>query len=403
MTEYERIGEACRMLEHISPQPETECISLTEAYGRVLAENITAEYAVTSFCRSAYDGYALRSADIHSASPEEPVTLKVTETVAAGSLAGHPVTEGTAIRIMTGAMMPEGADTVVKHEDTRFTEREATFFARASAANIIQPGEDVRQGELLAEEGQTLGAARVAALAAQGLESVRVYRRPEAAIFSTGSELVPSGQKPEPGKIRNTNPWLLGGYLRKYGIVSRDCGILTDDVRIMARQMGQALDKYDLLITTGGVSAGDFDFIPQVVESIGACVLFHRLPFKPGGAMLAARKDQKVILCLSGNPGAAATGMLRIGLPFMKRLCGRKDYRFTEAQAALEESYSKHSPGVSYLRGRAGITDGRLVFRRNDNQRNASVTSMTDCDLLAEIPPGDCRLSAGERVKVFFV
>ena len=191
--------------------------------------------------------------------------------------------------------------------------------------------------------------------------------------------------------------------MRKYGIVSRDCGILTDDVRIMAGQMGQALDKYDLLITTGGVSAGDFDFIPQVVESIGACVLFHRLPFKPGGAMLAARKDQKVILCLSGNPGAAATGMLRIGLPFMKRLCGRKHYRFTEAQAALEESYSKHSPGVSYLRGRAGITDGRLVFRRNDNQRNASVTSMTDCDLLAEIPPGDCRLSAGEQVKVFFV
>lgn len=403
MEKINKIQEACQMLMDLEVCLKTEEILVEEAYGRILAERILAETAVPSFRKSAYDGYALCRKDLEEASAKHPVTLKVTEVIPAGSVGRFPVTGGTAARIMTGAMVPEGADTVVKHEDTWFTDEEVSFFGPAGAANIVEIGEDVKQGACLAEPGKEILAADAAVIAGQGRERVWVYRKPQIAILSTGSELLEQGQEPAGGKIYNTNRYLLGGYLQKYGMVPKNYGIVRDDIREMAERIAEALEETDMVLTTGGVSAGDFDYVQTVMEELGARQLFHRLPFKPGGAMLAAVKDGKVILGLSGNPGAAAVGMLRVGLPYMKKLCGWKESILPEAEAVLAEAFPKHSSGTRFLRGRAQIENGQLVFHLIENQKNGSVTSMMDCDLLGEIPPGCAGLPGGAKLKVYFV
>lgn len=403
MIEIDKIQTACQRLESLDVCLQTESIPLQESYGRVLAKDVTAKMAVPSFFRSAYDGYALRSADIRQASAQNPVTLRVTETIPAGSVGRFPVSEHMAARIMTGAMMPEGADAVVKHEDTEFMQEQVTFFAPSDISNVIPPGEDIVEGACLAKDGKTLGPAHIAAMAGQGMQTVCVYKRPKTAILSTGSELVPAGQELAPGKIYNTNPYLLGGYLKQYGADVKDCGIVEDDLQKLSERLSDAIEAYDLVITTGGVSAGDFDYIPAALRAIGAKILFHRLPFKPGGAMLAACKSGKAILGLSGNPGAAAVGMLRIGLPYIKKLCGWKDTGFTEAFAFLEEAFESRGRGIRYLRGRGKIQDGRLLFCRNENQRNGAVSSMADCSMLGEILPGSGSMPAGAEIKIYFL
>lgn len=187
--------EACQALCEVSVNLRTEEIQIEEAYGRVLSENVTARIAVPSFRRSAYDGYALRSEDIQEASKEHPVTLKVTETIPAGRVGKCPVTKGEAARIMTGAMVPEGADTVVKYEETSFTESEVRFFQPSEPGNIVYPGEDVQQNVCLIESGKIIGAADAAVMAGQGMRSVHVFQKPEIAVLSTGSELARQGRR----------------------------------------------------------------------------------------------------------------------------------------------------------------------------------------------------------------
>lgn len=403
MEKIKTVVQACQALADLDVHPKNEYVPVGEAYGRVAAERVTAKLAVPSFPKSAYDGYALRREDIKDASLEHPVTLRVTETIPAGSVAKYPITAQTAARIMTGAMLPKGADVVIKHEDTRFSEKEVCFFQPATASNIVEVGEDVAEGECLIEPGKVLAGADMALLAGQGRKQVCVYQKPRIALLSTGSELLAQGQEMEAGKIYNTNPYLLKGYLEKYGMLPIDCGIAKDDPGRLAARICEALTQSDMVLTTGGVSAGDFDYVRQVMEHIGARVLFHRLPFKPGGAMLAAEKEGKVILGLSGNPGAAAVGMLRVGLPYMKKLCGRFKIEWDEAEAELTEAFPKSSKGTRLLRGQARIEAGRLLFDLTENQRNGAVMSMMDCNLLGEIPPGSGPLPAGAKIKVYFV
>lgn len=397
------VQEACESLMALAVNPKTESIPVGEACKRILAEDVTAKIAVPSFEKSAFDGYAVRREDIGGASLQTPVTLKVLETIAAGSVGKYPITAGTASRIMTGAAIPDGADAVVKYEDTEFSDTEVTFFAPAKRPNIVAVGEDIKQGICLSKRGKVISAADIAMMAGQGMEQITVYKKPEIAVISTGSELLSPGQELVKGKIYNTNPYLLGGYMAANGMKPEKYGIIEDNVGALKKCVEEALERSDMVITTGGVSVGDFDYIPRVMEEIGAGVLFHRLAFKPGGAMLAAVKDGKVILGLSGNPGAAVVGMLRVGWPYMKKLCGMSEYRFAEAEAFLKEPYMRKSPGTRILRGKAQIIEGKLFFQLIENQRNGAVSSMADCNLLAEIPEGSPELQAGTRVKVYFI
>ena len=382
---------------------ETEHILLKDAFERVLAEDIVADIPVPSFARSAYDGYALRQADIADAAPEHPVTLKVTEVIPAGSVPVSQITEGKAARIMTGAPVPEGADTIIMHEHTTYTDKTVTLTSDAAPGNIIPPGEDVAKGALLVPKGKILGASDLALIAGQGIAEISVYKKISVGLISTGSELLNTGSPLEYGKIYNTNPYLLGGYIQKQHMTANFLGIIRDDLDSLCRAVLEALETNDIVITTGGVSAGDFDYMPEVIRRIGGELLFHRLKFKPGGAMLGAFKDGKVILGLSGNPGAAATGLLCVGLPFMRKLSGRSDITFAQTTAYLGADFKKPSPVTRILKGYSEFRDGMLYFIPLGNQHNGSVSSMSDCNLLAIIPAGSNPLEAGSKIEVYIL
>lgn len=381
----------------------TEYILLQDAFERILAEDITAKIPVPSFAKSAYDGYALRHVDTAAASPEHPVTLDVTEVIPAGSVPTCPITDGKAARIMTGAPVPEGADAIIMHERTSFTENTVTLTSPVASANIIPPGEDVTAGTLLVPKGKILTASDLALIAGQGIADIEVYKKLSIGLISTGSELLDTGSPLEYGKIYNTNPYLLGGYIQKHHMTANYLNTVSDDLDSLCQAVLEALKTNDIVITTGGVSAGDFDYMPEVIRRIGGDLLFHRLKFKPGGAMLGAFKDGKVILGLSGNPGAAATGLLCVGFPFMRKLSGRSDITFSQTTAYLGVDFKKSSPVTRILKGHSDFRNGMLYFIPLSNQHNGSVSSMSDCDLLAVIPAGSEPLAAGDKLEVYIL
>lgn len=382
---------------------KTEKILLKDAFERILAEDINAAIPVPSFSKSAYDGYALRCADTTDASPEHPVTLEVTEVIPAGNVPAYPITEGKAARIMTGAPVPEGADAIIMHERTSFTDATVTLTAPVAPGNIIPPGEDVTQGTLLVPKGKILTASDLALIAGQGIAKIAVYKKLTIGLISTGSELLSTGSPLEYGKIYNTNPYLLGGYIQKCHMTANYLDIVSDDLDSLCGAVSNALETNDIVITTGGVSAGDFDYMPEVIRRIGGELLFHRLKFKPGGAMLGAVKGGKVILGLSGNPGAAATGLLCVGFPFMRKLSGRSDITFPQTTAYLGADFKKSSPVTRILKGHSEFRDGMLYFIPLGNQHNGSVSSMNDCNLLAVIPAGSGPLAAGSKLEVYIL
>lgn len=399
----ETITEAAALLCSLTEAVSSEICEIWDAYGRILAEDVDAAAAVPYFRRSAYDGYALRSEDTKGASEDTPVVLHVTEVLATGAVPHYEIQKGYAARIMTGAAVPEGADAVVMHERTRFTDEEVRLTAPVNPGNIVQIGEDVQRGVRLLQRGKCLEPSDIALLAGQGICQVKVYRKPSAALISTGSELLNPKEPPEYGKIYDTNPYLLGGYLRKYGMTPVHTGITADDPGTLSKVIEEALLQNDMVITTGGVSAGDYDYLPDVIQRIGGELLFHRLRLKPGGAMLAARKDGKLILGLSGNPGAAAAGLLCVGLPCIKKLCGASKTEFRKAQARLTERFGKACPVMRILKGRSSYQDGVMYFTPLENQRNGSVSSMDDCDLLAIVPEGAGPLEHGTMLEVWFI
>ena len=331
------------------------------------------------------------------------MTLDVTEVIPAGSVPTYPITEGKAARIMTGAPVPEGADAIIMHERTSFTENTVTLTAPVTSANIIPPGEDVAAGTLLVPKGKILTASDLALIAGQGIAEIGVYKKLSIGLISTGSELLNTGSPLEYGKIYNTNPYLLGGYIQKHHMTANYLNTVSDDLDSLCRAVLEALKTNDIVITTGGVSAGDFDYMPEVIRRIGGDLLFHRLKFKPGGAMLGAFKDGKVILGLSGNPGAAATGLLCVGFPFMRKLSGRSDITFSQATAYLGVDFKKSSPVTRILKGHSDFKNGMLYFTPLSNQHNGSVSSMSDCDLLAIIPAGSKPLAAGDKLEVYIL
>lgn len=398
------VAAAKQVLAGLPVDRQTESVPLKRALGRVLAENFTARIPVPSFDKSAFDGYALRREDIAQASKSSPVTLNVIGTVAAGEVFGTPVSAGQTARIMTGAPVPPGANVVIKYEDTEFTDKTATFFAPAGKrGNIVQTGEDIPKGALLIEAGTMLCAPEVAAIAAQGFETARVYKQPVATVISTGSELMPPGAKLEPGKIYNSNGPLIRGFLEAYGIGAADGGTAPDDPDTLAAALVRAFDNSDAVITTGGVSAGDFDYLERAAVNAGADILFHKLPFKPGGAILAAIKNNKLLLGLSGNPSAAATGLLLLGMPYLKRLCGFNTTEFLESDAALEAPFNKSSKNLRLLWGKKRIIGGRLIFCQSQTQGNGAVSAMLGCNLLGIIPAGSGPLTAGSVIKVYIL
>ena len=373
--------------------------------GRVLAEDVTAACDVPPFDRSPYDGYAFRASDTAGADREHPVTLRVLEEIPAGSMWSRPVTTGTAAKILTGAPVPPGADAVVKFEDTDHTEGSVTLYAEASSGeNVIPRGEDVRTGDMLAPKGTVIDPALAAVLAAQHITRPLVYDRPRAGIITTGSELAEPEEELTGGKIVNTNRFILAEALRRAGCIPVRLDLpARDDPDEIAAAIDAHLKQCDIVITTGGVSVGDYDYTPEAMQRAGAEILIRTLRLKPGGASAYAVRDGKLICGLSGNPASAMTNFYAVVLPALRKMRGHREPHLTEIPVVLADDFPKKSPKTRLIRGTLDLSDGTARMRVSHAQGNGVIHSLVGCDLLAEIPAGSGRLDAGTRLRACLI
>lgn len=401
MEERIELERAVALLTQGASPLGVESLPLPDCLGRVLARDACAPQDQPPFDRSPLDGYALRAADLEGACPERPARLAVVDRVCAGEVARVPVGPGQAVRIMTGAMLPAGADCVVRQEDT--DRGEPMVSVRVSLRrhmNYVFQGEDYRAGSLLLPAGTALDAAAVGLLAGAGLASLPVYRLPSVAVLSTGDEVVEPGVSPlPPGKIYGSNLHLILARLRELGFQRLAGEQAADDPVCVAQAIGRLLDTCDVLITTGGVSEGDKDVLHAALPLLGAERVFWRVRAKPGTPAMFSRLGGKPILSLSGNPFAAAATFELLARPLLSALSGNPALLPRRARAVLTRGFSKPSPQRRFARG--VCRDGAVTPAGKDSP--GLLSSFVGCNCLIDIPAGSPALEAGAPVEVLIL
>jgi len=394
-------SEAVKLLSERVSAAGMEEVDLKYSYGRILGSDIYAGEDIPSFDRSPYDGYAFRAADTEGASEDHPVTLKVIENIRAGQMPSKEVTGGTAIRLMTGAPLPEGADTICKYEDTDFTDTTVSIKKNYRAGdNIVKAGEDVKKGTQIVGKGCPVDPGIAGALSSLGQLSVTVYKKPLAGIISTGDEVVDPGEKPVPGKIRNSNRYTLEAALSKIGIDSVYLGHADDRVNDIRKLMEEGEERCDLIISTGGVSVGDYDLVPDAMTGYGVEIFLDGVRMKPGMACVYGVKNDKLFLGLSGNPASALTNLQCVCFPALRKLTGLKEYdhRYVNFMADTEIPGSR-SVFTRFIRGKTVIRDGEIMFNAPSAQGNVVISSAVCCDTYGILPPGSPAVKSGGRLK----
>ena len=383
---------------------DTEKVSLERSFGRVLAQQIVAEDNVPPFDRSPYDGYALRSEDVASASKESPVTLRIVEEVAAGAVSTIPCEKGTAVKILTGAPIPMGADCVVMYEKTKFDDSFVTIFSPLKyGENIVRMGDDVRKGTILAEVGQKIDTGVAGTLASQGVAEPIVYRRPKVGIISTGNEVTEPGEKLGGGKIYNSNRFIFASALDAIGCDSVYLGLSGDRPEDIAALIEKGLETCDAVLSTGGVSAGDYDFTPAAMEMAGVEILFRGVNIKPGMACACGSKNGKLYLGLSGNPASALTNFYAVVKPALLKMAGHKEYMPEIFSLKMTEAFGKKNKMTRFLRGKLVINNGEASIKLMGDQGNAVISSAIGCDVMAIVPPAFGAIEQGTILEGFMI
>ncbi|WP_409294761.1 gephyrin-like molybdotransferase Glp [Peribacillus sp. SCS-26] len=402
------IGEALGKIMQIKAEGEIETVPLGESLDRYLAEDIEALHDVPHFNRSPYDGFALRAADTLLAGRENPVEFEVIERLAAGMTAEKAVGPFQAARIMTGAMLPEGADTVIMLELVSEFEKGGSEYIsikrkQKSGENVSFKGEDAKKGEKLIKKGTKINPGVIAVLAAFGYSEVKTAKRPVAGLFATGTELLEVKDPLVPGKIRNSNASMIEAQARRAGGEAIYFGQLPDDLEICFEAVKNALDKVDILITTGGVSVGDFDFMPLIYKRLGAEVLFNKVAMRPGSVTTVARLGDKLLYGLSGNPSACYVGFeLFVRGMFRKKLFVENLYPKKE-KAWLNADFPKPNPFTRLIRSRCLIKEGRLYAEPSGLDKSSVVMSLAAADSLIILPAGSRGYQKDEEVEVLLL
>ncbi len=380
------------------PRVPAEQVALTDAGGRVLAEAVLAGRDVPPFRNSAMDGFAVRSADIAAAAPERPARLRILETVAAGGVPVHAVAPGTATRIMTGALVPDGADTVVRVEDTTETAAEVAInVAPAPGANVRQAGEDVRTGALVLSPGRTLRPADIGVLASVGLAMVRVTCRPRVAILTTGDELVDLGQPLAPGQIANSNAYALAAAVAETGAEPVVLGIVRDQPELIRAAFEQAF-RCDMVLSTGGVSVGNFDFVRRILAELGYVERFWKVAQKPGKPLTFGLRAETPVFGLPGNPVSTLVCFYLYVVPALRAMMGCEALFLPSATATMAETVRKASGLTEFVRCSLEGPPDRYRARSTGTQSSGVLRSMSLGDALI-VGPADAKvLEAGAPV-----
>ncbi|MDY6912523.1 MAG: molybdopterin molybdotransferase MoeA [Chloroflexota bacterium] len=390
---------------------EPEKKTILESLGQVLAEDIYSDVTIPPLDNSAMDGYAVQWESIREAGESNPAILQVIGEVAAGYISSQEVTAGTAIRIMTGAPIPSGADTVVQFEHT--DEEDRKNMAKCSneigilrkterGRNIRKAGEDMHQGDIALLKGTVIRPQEIGVLASLGYAEAQVIRRPVIAVMATGDELIEAGQPLPPGKIYNSNAYSTAAQVLRYGGIPRVLGIGADNREALSDKISLAMDA-DMLLTSGGVSKGDYDVVKDILAEMGE-ITFHTVRMKPGKPLAFGMLEEKgrriPHLGFPGNPVSSMITFEQFARPAILKMLGKTKLAKPTVQAISESRFKNRDGRRVYARAIVAKRDGQYYASSTGPQGSGILTSMSKADGLVIVPEDKQSIEVGDTVAV---
>jgi molybdopterin molybdotransferase len=398
------------VLEH-TPLLPSETILLHKALHSVLAETITARDDIPLFDSSAMDGYGVKVNDIESASDKRPVALKIVGIVRAGQVYEKPMEHGTAVKIFTGAMVPEGVEAVLIKENA--SEIDGKVLAKSpvkTGENIRRRGEEFLRGDEALSPGVLITPPVIGLLAGLGYAKVRVHRKPKVAVVITGDELIDPEKPLKEGKIRDVNSFTLQAALEELGVEMASLKRTSDNPEKLLETVHQSLQSADVLIISGGVSVGDFDFVREVSERAGIEKVFWKVAVKPGKPIFFGTKGAKnngqlrltenLVFGLPGNPASVLVTFYLFVRPALLRMMGRKETQLTSLPALMESNVQKKNGRAEYLRGKLQSQNGSVCVGFHGEQHSHMLSSFANADCLAVFPKEQMCITKGEKVQI---
>ena len=392
-----------RILAEIAALPVSH-VPLADALRLVLAEDVVAQEDIPPFHNSAMDGFALLSTDSQLRDGEPP-RLQIIGEVAAGYVAEQKVVEGTAMRIMTGAPVPAGADAVIQVELTRSEGPHSPWveiLETVPPGNNVRPaGEDMHKGQTVLVRGNEIGPREIGVLATLGWATVPVIRRPHVAIVGTGDEVIDVHEALQPGKIRNSNSYLLEAAVRQAGAVPHRLGVARDTVESLREKFAEAM-QHDLILTSGGVSVGDFDLVKNIMTEQGE-MHFWRINMRPGKPVAFGHIGKIPLLGLPGNPVSAAVTFELFGRPVIRKMLGHTRLVRPQIDVIVADGVSDRAMRRHYVRARVEWRDGHFVAHTTGNQGSNIMTSLLNANALVIVPEGGVEVHPGDTAKAIML
>ena len=387
-----------KIIDAITPVKVKETVKVRDALGRVLANDIYSKINVPSGTNSAMDGYAISS---HSIPKSGNFELKIAGTSFAGRPFEGKLSAGECVRIMTGAIMPQGTDTVVIQEHVEQNRDMATFDSNIKAgSNVRKAGEDIATGDLVLAKGIRLAPADIGLIASLGIGQVEVTKKLRVAFFSTGDELCSIGDEPEDGKIYDSNRYTLHGMLTRLGVEIIDMGVIRDVPEDLETAFTQAADTADILITTGGVSVGEADYVKEILEKVGT-VNFWKVAMKPGRPLAFGRIKDTLFFGLPGNPVSVMVTFYQFVQPAMRYLMGEHNIEPLTVKALCKSKLKKRPGRVEYQRGILEQDEsGQLIVKKTGMQGSGILRSMSQANCFIILPMENGEVSPDTMVDV---
>ncbi|VAX05686.1 Molybdopterin molybdenumtransferase [hydrothermal vent metagenome] len=386
-----------KILADITPIDMVETLTIIDAFGRVLAEPITSPLNVPPYQNSAMDGYAVRSADLPDSGD---ISLKLIGTSWAGTPFAGEVGEKQCVRIMTGAKMPEGANTVIMQEQVQVNDQQISIGdCHQAGQHVRHIGEDIKEGDVVLQPGKSLNAAELGLLASLGIAKVKVYRPLKAAFFSTGDELRAVGETLEEGQIYDSNRYTIFGMLKGQGVEIHDLGVIRDKREDVEAAFKRAAELADIVFTSGGVSVGDADFVKQTLEKLGTVNLW-KIAMKPGKPLAFGRIDKAYFFGLPGNPVSAMATFYQVALPALHKLMGKTPQPALRLKLRCLDTLKKRPGRIDFQRGILDYEGDELVVRGVGAQGSHILSSMSRANCFIILSAEQGMVEAGSEVEV---
>ncbi|MCA2723887.1 MAG: molybdopterin molybdotransferase MoeA [Microcystis sp. M048S1] len=392
------------ILTQIQPRQETEKVSLEAAFGRILAEDISSDLDFPYWDNSAMDGYAVRYEDVKDTNPENPVTLKIIAEIPAGKVPEKIIQPGETARIFTGAMLPAGSDTIIMQENTQKQGERVVILIPPEKIGLFvrQRGTFYRAGNTLLKAGIAINSPEIAVLATAQATELTVFSRPQVAIFSTGDELINPDETLQKGQIIDSNRYALTAFVASLGAIPRPLGIIKDNPDLLRETIRKAINSSAIVLSTGGVSVGDYDYIEGILGELGGKILIGSVAIQPGKPLtFATFPNGCIYFGIPGNPVSALVSCWRFVQMAIKKLSGLTDYQNKFLRVVTRDTLKSNGQREVYLWGKIEIIEGVYQFQLAPGQHNsANLINLAGTNALAIIPQGKTTIQAGETVEV---